>query len=277
MNKIDFAVVFSVENANPNGDPVNGNMPRQDYDGYGEVSTVCIKRKIRNRMEMTGHKILQTANTKDGTHSISAIAKAEGLNEKLPPSEFKKQAAKIWTDVRAFGALFGYKFKGSEKGSGVSIGIRGPVTVTQATSLDIIDVKRIDITGVLNKKDNKPVKDTTTMGVQYRVNKAAYVFYGSINPQLADLVGFSADDAQLIKDSLCSLFEGDESEARPAGSMAVQEIYWWEHNCPSGQYPSVRVHKSVEFAPKDTYPYFESKMAPLPNLKTEIIRPLEGL
>ena len=83
------------------------------------------------------------------------------------------------------------------------------------------------------------------MGMKHRVDKGIYVFYGSMNPQLAERTGFSDDDAETIKSILPKLFENDASSARPEGSMAVKKVFWWKHNCKSGQYSSARVHKSL--------------------------------
>ncbi len=83
------------------------------------------------------------------------------------------------------------------------------------------------------------------MGMKHRVDEGVYVFYGSMNPQLASKTGFSDDDAETIKAILPKLFENDSSSARPEGSMEVLNVVWWEHNCPNGQYSSAKVHRSL--------------------------------
>ena len=83
------------------------------------------------------------------------------------------------------------------------------------------------------------------MGMKHRVDHAVYVTYGAITPQLAEKTGFSNDDAESIKAVLPKLFEGDESSARPAGSMAVKKVIWWQHNSKAGQYSSAKVHQSL--------------------------------
>ena len=83
------------------------------------------------------------------------------------------------------------------------------------------------------------------MGMKHRVDHGVYVFYGSMNPQLAERTGFSAVDAEAIKQILPRLFENDESSARPAGSMEVLKVIWWKHNCKAGQYSSAKVHRSL--------------------------------
>lgn len=94
-----------------------------------------------------------------------------------------------------------------------------------------------------------PKKGSDTMGMKHRVDFGLYVFYGSINCQLAEKTGFSSDDAVLIREALISLFENDSSSARPDGSMEVFNVYWWKHNCKTGQYSSAKVHKTLHVSP----------------------------
>jgi len=251
QNKIDFAVIFTVKNANPNGDPLGGNRPRTTSDGLGEVSDVCLKRKIRNRLQEKGNEIFVQSddNNSDGKKSLS-----ERFNfflSSLPKEEQKNKdgvAAKVcekWLDVRSFGQVFAFKKSGNV--DEVSLGIRGPVTVQSAFSVAPITIESIQITKSVNSEttdDGK--KSSDTMGMKHRVNSAVYVTYGSISPQLAEKTGFSDEDAEKIKDALTTLFEGDESSARPSGSMNVEKVVWFKHGTKSGQYSSARVHKSVK-------------------------------
>jgi CRISPR-associated protein Csd2 len=91
------------------------------------------------------------------------------------------------------------------------------------------------------------------MGMKHRVDQGVYVFYGSMNSQLAEKTKFSDEDAQAIKEILPRLFENDESSARPAGSMQVLKAIWWKHNCKSGQYSSARVHQSLKVEADGSY------------------------
>ena len=104
------------------------------------------------------------------------------------------------------------------------------------------------------------------MGMKHRVDCGTYVFYGSMNPQLAELTGFSDDDAEEIKKILPKLFENDASSARPEGSMSVKTIFWWKHSCKGGQYSSARVHGSLSVNEDGSY-----ALAPLDGLEPEII------
>ncbi len=249
-HKIDFAVILSVKKANPNGDPLNGNRPRQNYDGHGEISDVAIKRKIRNRLQDMGEKIFVQSNDKkvDGYNSLRERAEANPELNKIIKSksgsddEFAKIACREWIDVRSFGQVFA--FKGPSKGTGVSVGVRGPVSIHTAVSVDPIDITSMQITKSVNSEPGKD-KGSDTMGMKHYVDFGLYVFYGSINTQLAEKTGFTIQDAEKIKQALVTLFENDASAARPDGSMVIHKVYWWEHNSKLGQYSSAKVHRTI--------------------------------
>ena len=252
-NKIDFAVVFSVKNANPNGDPLNGNRPRTTMDGRGEISDVCLKRKIRNRLMDLGENVFVQSDDKnlDSYRSLKdrADACAAFKNEK-DKAKAAAAACKEWFDVRAFGQVFAFKNAGGAKGDGISIGVRGPVSIHPAISVDPIFVNEMQITKSVNSVTGDK-KSSDTMGTKNTVDFGIYVTYGSINCQLAEKTGFSEKDAEQIKQCLITLFENDCSSARPDGSMEVLEVIWWKHNCPSGQYSSAKVHRSLEVRRKE--------------------------
>ncbi|PZD95908.1 type I-C CRISPR-associated protein Cas7/Csd2 [Paenibacillus sambharensis] len=252
--KIDFAVVLTVRNANPNGDPLNGNRPRQNYDGHGEISDVCLKRKIRNRLQDMGESILVQSDERrsdehrsikdrvDANAAVQEFAKGKKSNNEL----YAKAACEQWIDVRSFGQVFA--FGGGGEG-GVSIPIRGPVTLHPAFSLAPIDITSLQITKSVNsvtpaKDPNK--KGPDTMGMKHRVDFGVYVFYGSINTQLAEKTGFTYEDARKLREALITLFENDSSSARPDGSIEVNKVAWWEHASKLGQYSSAKVHRSVD-------------------------------
>lgn len=246
-NKIDFAVIFSVTNANPNGDPLNGNRPRETYDGFGEMSDVCIKRKIRNRLQDMGEKIFVQMDERsdDGFGSLSERASKNSLLKEAvkDKSAYAKAACEQWFDVRAFGQVFAFK-SAKDKEDGVSVGVRGPVSVHPAISIDPVDIESIQITKSVNSEPSEK-KSSDTMGSKHRVNFGLYRFNGSINCQLAEKTGFSEQDAEKILEALKTLFENDVSSARPDGSLEVCRVYWWKHDCSSGQYSSAKVHRSL--------------------------------
>jgi len=253
-NKIDFAVIFSVKNANPNGDPLNGNRPRTDYDGFGEVSDVCLKRKIRDRLQDSGELIFVQSNENKIDDMPSLRTRAEsseyGLgkdafnSKKTSTAETAKLASNKWIDVRTFGQIFAYKgAKGG--GDGVSIAIRGPVSIQSAFSIEPVSVSSIQITKSVSGEGDGTKKASDTMGMKHRVDEAIYTTYGAMSPQLAERTGFSNEDAEKIKQVLCQLFEGDASSARPDGSMEIKKVIWWQHNSKLGQYSSAKVHRSL--------------------------------
>lgn len=251
--KIDFAVIISVRNANPNGDPLNGNRPRVTYDGLGEISDVCIKRKIRNRLLERGESIFVQSDDYrvDDYRSLRSRAQGELTKEQLKdPGKLREAACKKWYDVRAFGQVFAFSGGGKSKGDGVSVGIRGPVSIHPAFSVVPVTTSSIQITKSVSGEGDGTKRTSDTMGMKHRVDHGVYVFFGSVNPQLAKSTGFSTEDAENLKYALSHLFENDASSARPEGSMEVYRVIWWEHSNPSGQYSSARVHRSLSVRPK---------------------------
>lgn len=231
--KIDFTLFVSVSNANPNGDPLNGNRPRINLAGYGEISDVCIKRKIRNRLQDLGQKIFVQSDDRSDDGYCNLKERAAGCEELNREINKKKKAdrdlcAKIacreWIDVRSFGQVFA--FKGDE----VSFGVRGPVSIHQAVSLSPVNIISMQITKSVNSEAGKESKASDTMGMKHRIGYAVYKVMGSVNVQLAEKTGFSQEDAELLKEALKTLFENDASSARPEGSIEVCQMYWWQHH-----------------------------------------------
>ncbi len=273
-NKIDFVAFVSVTMANANGDPLNGNRPRTDYNGYGEISDVCIKRKIRNRMQDLGHRIFVQSEDRcdDGFKSLSQRADAM-LGKIKDRDEYARLACETWLDVRSFGQVFA--FKSNEK-SGVSVGVRGPVSIHQAVSVSPVEVYSQQITKSVNSEPAEK-KSSDTMGMKHMVRFGLYKIKGSINVQLAQKTGFTEEDAETIKECLRTLFENDASSARPEGSMQVCKLFWWKHDCPSGQHSSAKVHASVSAVLKpgvdtpSSFNDYDIIQEELPGLQCEVI------
>jgi CRISPR-associated protein Csd2 len=268
-NKIDFAVILRVANANPNGDPLNGNRPRTDFNHFGEISDVCIKRKVRDRLlekwvengrQDDGNMLFVQSEDRneDGAKSLRERAEAV-LGKQLGSDKTVETACQKWIDVRTFGQLFAMKSakksskknteENSEGDTGISVGIRGPVTIQSAFSVEPVDINSMQITKSVSAEGDGSKRGSDTMGMKHRIDKGCYVFYGSMNPQLAMKTKFSNQDAEIIKNILPQLFENDESSARPAGSMEVLKVLWWKHNCKSGQYSSAKVHRTLTVKP----------------------------
>lgn len=274
-NKIDFVALISVTRANGNGDPLNGNRPRTDLNGFGEISDVCIKRKIRNRMQDLGQPIFVQSEDRcsDGFGSLSERASSvmKGIKDR---DEYGKLACETWLDVRSFGQVFAFK-----DAKGVSVGVRGPVSIHQATSISAVEIESIQITKSVNgeKKGKDESRASDTMGMKHFVRFGLYELKGSINVQLAEKTGFTEEDAEIVKECLRTLFVNDASSARPDGSMEVVKLFWWKHNCKDGQYSSAKVHRSVKVTQKDAEAIPSSaedytiSLEPLPGLAPEII------
>ena len=260
QNKIDFVALVSVTMANSNGDPLNGNRPRTNYDSRGEISDVCIKRKIRNRLQDMGQCIFVQSDDRcdDGCASLRDRAEQaiKGVKDR---NEYARLACEKWIDVRSFGQVFAFKEK--KKGDGVSVGVRGPVSIHQALSVSPVEIESLQITKSVNgetpskkeaaEEESAGKRSSDTMGMKHYVRFGLYEVKGSINVQLAQKTGFSQQDAMLIQEALRTLFVNDASSARPEGSMEVYKLYWWQHNCPVGQYSSAKVHRLVRVKPKE--------------------------
>jgi CRISPR-associated protein Csd2 len=273
QSKIDFAVVLRVKHANPNGDPLNGNRPRTDYNGYGEITDVCLKRKIRDRLQDAGLEIFVQSDDRKNDDATSLRDRADkALGKKFGSAETRSLACEKWMDVRAFGQLFALpkskKAKAADEDgdTGISIPIRGPVTVQSAFSLEPVEVTSTQITKSVSGEGDGSKRGSDTMGMKHRVDDGVYVFYGSMNPQLAERTGFSDEDAEAIKKVLPRLFENDASSARPEGSMEVLKMVWWKHGSKAGRYSSAKVHRTLTVKNDG-----EISVAALDGLQPEII------
>jgi CRISPR-associated protein Csd2 len=262
QHKIDFALVLRVANANPNGDPLNGNRPRTSYDGIGEISDVCLKRKLRDRLQESGEAIYVQPDDRriDEHRSLAERAKA-ALGTKLGGPETVTLACRTWFDVRAFGNLFAIKAAKKPKAkaeigeegdgdTGISIGIRGPVTLQSAFSLQPVEITSTQITKSVSGEGDGTKRGSDTMGMKHRVDRGIYLSFGSINPHLAERTGFSNADAAALKAILPKLLENDASAARPEGSMEVLKVVWWQHPSKSGLCSSAKVHRSLAVDPE---------------------------
>lgn len=297
-NRIDFIAIISVDGANANGDPETENMPRMDTMGYGEISDVCIKHKLRRRLAMAhieqglpddceilltakdddlypGKSIYSRLLQKDGGELLklatAGVKKKEGA-EPLSSRELSKLFCAGYRDIRLFGQVVALS-KGEGMSSGVSVGIPGACTIQTAKSVAPISVESVTITKCL------PIADSTKrgsdqLGRKYTVSRAAYVLRGSINAYTGEKNGVTEEDAEALREAIQTMFLNDESCARPAGTMEVHELYWFRHDCKIGQYPVQRVFESVKVQPKTDYPYFSAEFdqGAIPGLTPEVFR-----
>ncbi len=232
------------------------------------VKSLTFALKIRNRLQDMGESIFVQSddNRIDEHRSLNARFKGalekwekEVKEKKRESADTRSNAPKEWFDVRAFGQVFAFpkKEKGKkgkdadiadENSDAVSIGIRGPVTIQSAFSVEPITPDSLQITKSVNleTQKNPDNKASDTMGMKHRVDKGIYVTYGAINTQLTNKTVFSESDAEKLKEALRTLFVNDVSSARPDGSMEVVKVIWWKHNSPCGQYSSAKVHRSLK-------------------------------
>lgn len=264
-NRYDFVVYFDVENGNPNGDPDAGNMPRVDPEtGYGLVTDVCLKRKIRNYVETVkegepGFEIY----IKDGVPLNTSDFRAfEELN--VDPKDVKKLKkddpqldlklrdfmCRAFYDVRTFGAVMTTFMK-----NGLNCGqVRGPVQLTFARSVDPIIPQEVTITRVAITTEADAEKKGTEMGRKYVVPYALYRCEGFVSANLArKTTGFSDDDLSLLWEAILNMFEHDHSAAR--GKMAVRSLVVFKHDSELGNAPSYKLFDAVSVKRKEGIEY----------------------
>lgn len=244
-NKIDFILTIEVKNANPNGDPLSGNMPRTDSNGLGQLSDVSIKRKIRNRMQDMDNEIFVKSRdrTDDGFSSLEERYNNlfDGKDKNMDDDEVSDQACEEWIDVRSFGQVITFNKK--------SIGIRGPVSIGISKSLKPVQIQTMQITRSTNgaKPKSKGGRSADTMGSKHFVEHGVYVVYGAVNSFFSEKTGFNEEDLKTVKDSLQTLFRNDVSSARPDGSMTVRDLFWFKHSSKLGNASSAKIHDLFEW------------------------------
>lgn len=242
MNKVDFIMTFTVENANGNGDPLAENRPRVDSNGLGEVSDVCLKRKIRNRLQDNKNAIFVQSKERadDGCTSLQKRYE-KYFDAKMSDEEVEKGFNEKWLDVRAFGQVITYDKR--------SIGIRGPISIGIAKSLDPVTIEDMQITKSVNGMEPKNSSDRAadTMGMKHFVEFGTYMVQGAVNAYFAEKTGFNEKDLEEFKKALKTIFVNDASSARPDGSMEVKEIFWFEHSCKVGNVSSAKIKSLIKW------------------------------
>lgn len=240
-NRYEFVLLYDVENGNPNGDPDAGNMPRIDPDtGYGIVTDVCLKRKIRNYVEMVqgdtpGYRIYIKEGTPLNTNHKEAYV-AVGVEPGKKAATDKVNEARAWMcanffDVRTFGAVMS---TGDNCGQ-----VRGPVQINFSRSIDPIIQQEVTITRQTVTREEEADKERT-MGRKHIVPYGLYRVEGYVSAKLANDpskgTGFSEEDLKLLWDALCNLFEHDHSAAR--GKMVARKLFIFKHESDLGNAPS---------------------------------------
>ena len=253
-NRYDFVILFDVENGNPNGDPDSGNMPRVDPEtGYGLVTDVCLKRKIRNYVEMSkegaqDYRIyikdqvpLQRSDAEALSYlGVSKDLKAAKKDDPTLDGKIRDFMCQNFYDIRTFGAVMTTFVKGALN----CVQVRGPVQLSFARSVDPILPQEITITRVAITTEADAEKKGTEMGRKYIVPYGLYRAEGYVSANLARKVtGFSEQDLQLLWQAILNMFENDHSAAR--GKMAVRELIVFKHDSELGNAPAYKLFDAV--------------------------------
>ena len=264
-NRYDFILLFDVQNGNPNGDPDAGNLPRVDAEtGFGLVTDVCLKRKIRNYVSLAHSEEppfdIYVKEKAILNQQHEKAYKAIGAEEELKSDKKRKGGDKVaeardWMcqnffDVRTFGAVMS---------TGVNCGqVRGPVQMTFARSIEPVVTLEHSITRMAvatEKEAEKQDGDNRTMGRKFTIPYGLYRSHGFISAHLARQTGFSENDLELLWQSLRQMFEHDRSAAR--GEMAARGLYVFKHESQLGNAPAhqlfdrVTVGRSTEGPARD--------------------------
>lgn len=268
-NRYEFVVLFDVENGNPNGDPDAGNMPRIDPEtGYGLVTDVCLKRKIRNYVEMVkegvpGYRIyikdgvpLNTSDreaceylgmpiTSMETKALKEAFKKVKDNDEQLDRKIRDFMCQNFYDIRTFGAVMTTFVRGA-----LNCGqVRGPVQLGFARSVDPILPQEVTITRVAITTEADAENKGTEMGRKYIVPYGLYRVEGYVSANLArKTTGFSEDDLNLLWTAILNMFENDHSAAR--GNMAVRELIVFKHDSEFGNAPAYKLFDTVKVAHK---------------------------
>ena len=250
MNRYDFVFLFDVKDANPNGDPDAGNLPRVDAEtGHGLVTDVCLKRKIRNYVQTTRNNeppfeiYFTDGAVLNRTHERAyKHVDVKSVKKRLPKDVEKARALTDFMcanfyDIRTFGAVMTTEVNCGQ--------VRGPIQLSFSRSIDPIVSSEHAITraSVTNEKD---LEKERTMGRKFTVPYGLYRAHGFVNPFLAGQTGFGEDDLALLWEGLNNAFQFDQSAARPAGSMAKRRLIVFEHDSKLGSAPSHVLLEAVQ-------------------------------
>lgn len=254
-NRYDFLFLFDAQDANPNGDPDAGNLPRLDPEtGQGLATDVMLKRKIRNFIQLTkaeqpGHDIyIKEKAILNNQHQRAYTAiDIDPKKAKQPERDQAKEwMCKNFFDIRTFGAVMT---------TDVNCGqVRGPVQLSFARSIDRIVTAEHAVTRMAvttEKEAEKQSGDNRTMGRKFTIPYGLYKAQGFVNPFLADQTGFTDDDLELLFTAIENAFQFDQSAARPAGSMNPRALIIFKHATQLGNAPSHKLFERVSVKKKD--------------------------
>ncbi|PJM75149.1 type I-C CRISPR-associated protein Cas7/Csd2 [Bifidobacterium simiarum] len=268
-NRYDFTILFDVENGNPNGDPDSGNMPRVDIEtGNGLVTDVCIKRKIRDyvQLAMDGEFPwrIYIQNRKTLNRLDAEALEAEGIKAPLENKDLAKEIKALkkndpkldrrlrdymcanFFDIRTFGAVMTTFVKGNL----ASGQVRGPVQLGFARSIDPVDVQEISITRIAVTTEADAAEKNNTMGNKFIIPYGLYRMNGYVSAKLAqNITGFCNEDLDMLWQAILNMFEFDRSAAR--GNMAVRKLYVFKHSSALGDAPSWKLFDAIDVHKRD--------------------------
>lgn len=257
QNRYDFVMLFDVENGNPNGDPDAGNSPRVDAEtGYGLITDVCLKRKIRNYVELCkddedGYRILikpdRPLNAKfSEAYDAVGIAKKQKVKNADHIKLARDYMCKQYFDVRTFGAVMST----GDDPCGI---VRGPVQINFASSISPVNVQDITITRQARTTEDRQGSGETEMGKKSMIPYALYRAEGYISAALANKVtGLTEDDVELLWSAIINMFEHDHSAAR--GKMSMRRLYVFKHESVLGNCPSQMLFDKIKVDETDHVP-----------------------
>ena len=250
-NRYDFLLFFDVCDGNPNGDPDAGNLPRVDAEtGHGLVTDVCLKRKVRNYVQLTrentpGYKIFiqEKAILNVSIDEAYETEKVMGAADRDKADRAREWMCEKYYDIRTFGAVMS---TGKNAGQ-----VRGPIQMTFARSVAPVIPLDFCITrmAVTSENDAKDNGDNRTMGRKFTIPYGLYVARGFVSPQLAQKTGFTQEDLDLFFQALIDMFEFDRSAAR--GMMATRRLIVFKHNSELGNAPAWKLFDLVTTAQND--------------------------
>lgn len=257
-NRYDFHFLFDAKDANPNGDPDAGSLPRIDAEsGQGLVTDVCLKRKIRNFIGLTTDNNIYFKEFAVHNHQHEEAYKALQSEGKIGGDEITKERmkkpkmetkekAKAWMcqnffDIRSFGAVMSTDINCGQ--------VRGPVQISFARSIDPIVASEHTITRT-SVTDEQDIEKERTMGRKFTIPYGLYEAKGFVNPFLAAQTGFADEDLELLFTALENAFQFDQSAARPAGSMNPRSLIVFKHDSQLGKAPSHKLFELVSVTKK---------------------------
>jgi CRISPR-associated protein Csd2 len=265
-NRYDFIFLFDATDANPNGDPDAGNLPRVDTEtSQGLVTDVCLKRKIRDYIQLTGKaniyvrsRAILNAQNNDAWEAVLPTTPKKDRNDR-PKDEVKAEELRQWMcrkyfDIRTFGAVMTNEINCGQ--------VRGAIQLSFSRSIDPISQSEHTLTVCAARKEDKPID--AQIGIQGRKFTVPYGLYrchGFVNPFLADQTGFSDDDLELFFTALENAFQFDQSAARPAGSMAPRGLLVFKHESALGKAPSHSLFDRLEIESFEDKPAEDGKPA----------------